>query len=109
MIIEDFTFHSYLSMLIDIATWHARVGLFHAIKSLPKIELNAKKFPVLTNPICFSLTFFLSAIILHLTTAQHVSDRVLTKKSAKPYLRLITKLPKMVKPLYFSLFVSQIY
>ena len=109
MVIEEFTFHFYLSMLIDVATWHARVGLFYAIKSLPKIELNAKKFPGLTNPICFSLTFFLSAIILHLTTAQHVSDRVLTKKSAKPYLRLITKLPKMVKPLYFSLFVSQIY
>ena len=90
MVIEEFTFQFYLSMPIDV-TWHVRVGIYYALKSLPKIKPNAKKFPVLTNPICFSLIVFLNVIILHFTNAQHVLDRVLTKKSAKSYLCLITK------------------
>ena len=91
MVIEEFTFQFYLSMPIDNVTWHVRVGIYYALKSLPKIKPNAKKFPVLTNPICFSLIVFLNVIILHLTNAQHVLDRVLTKKSANSYLCLITK------------------
>ena len=58
MVIEEFTFHFYLSMLIDV-TWYARVGIFCTLKSLPKIKSNAKNFPALTNPISFSLIFFL--------------------------------------------------
>ena len=76
-------------------TWHARVGIFYACKSLPKIKSNAKKFPVLTNPICFSL--IISCFLIDLINAHHVLDRLLTRKPAKPYLYLITKLPKMVK------------
>ena len=90
MVIEEFTFHFYLFMPIDNVTWHARVGIFYTLKSLPKIKLNAKKFPVLTNPISFLLVFFLNVIILHLTNVQHALDRVLTEKSAKSYLCSIT-------------------
>ena len=47
-------------------TWHARVGIVYALKSLPKIKLNIKK---------------LSKLIQHLssnfTNAQHVLDRIL--------------------------------
>ena len=89
MVIEEFTFHFHLSMPIDNVAWHARVGIFYALKSLPKIKSNAKKFPVLTNPVFF-IYIFLNIIILHLTSAQYVLDRVLTKKSEKSYLCLIT-------------------
>ena len=96
-------------MPIDNATWHARIGISYALKSLPKIKSNAKKFSVLTNPICFSLKFFLNVIILHLIIAQHVLDCVLTEKSPKSYLCLITKLLKMVKTIMFlSLCVSNL-
>ena len=109
MVIEEFTFHFYLSMPIDNVTWHARVGTFYTLKSSPKINLNAKKFPVLTNTICFSLISFLNVIILHLTNVQHVLDCVLTKKPAKSYLCSITKLPKMVKTIIFlSLCISNL-
>ena len=101
MVIEEFTFHFYLSMPIDDVTWHARVGISYALKSLPKIK---SKFPVLTNPICFSLRFFLNVIMLHLTNAQHVLDRVLTQTSPKSYLCLIIKLSKMVKTIIFLSF-----
>ena len=96
-------------MPIDNVTWHTRVGIFYTLKSLPKIKLNAKKFPVLTNPISFSLIFFWNAIILHLTNVQHVLDRVLTEKSAKSFLCSITKLPKMVKTtIFLSLCISNL-
>ena len=97
-------------MPIDNVTWHARVGIFYALKSLPKIKSNAKKFPVLTNPKCFfTYVLFFKVIIFHLINAQHVLDRVLTKKSAKSYLCLITKLPKMMKTIIFvSLCVSNL-
>ena len=101
MVIKEFTFHFYLAMLIDKLTWHARVGLFCALKSLLKVKLNAKKFPFLTNPICFSLIFFLNVIIVHLTNAQHVLDHVLTKKSAKSYLCL-----KLVSAIFYESFIS---
>ena len=53
--------------------------------------------------------FYLNVIILHLTNVQHVLDWVLTKKSAKSYLCVITKLPKMVKTIIFlSLCVSNL-
>ena len=84
MVIEEFTFHFHLSMPIDNVAWHARVGIFYALKSLPKINSNyVLTVPVLTYPICFSLLFFLNVIILHIANAQHVLGRVLTKKSAK--------------------------
>ena len=108
MVIEEFTFHFYLSMPIDV-TWHARVGIFYTLKSLPKIKLSPRKFPVLTNPTSFSLTFFFNVIILHLTYVQHVPDHVLTKKSAKSYLCSITKLSKMVKTtIFLSLCISNL-
>ena len=43
----------------------------------------------------------MNVIILHLANAQHVLDRALTKKSAKSYLCLITKLLKVVKTITF--------
>ena len=53
--------------------------------------------------------YILNVIILHLTNAQHVLDRVLTKKSAKSYLWLVTKLLEMVKTIIFlSLCVSNL-
>ena len=102
MVIEEFNFHIYLYMPIDNVTWHRRVGMFYALKSLPKIKSNAKKFPVLTNPVCFSLIIFLYIIMLHLPNVQHVLDQVLTKKSAKCCLCLITKLPKNGENHYIS-------
>ena len=62
---------------------------------------NAKKFPVLTNPVRFSFIYFLNVIIFHCTTTQHVLDRVLTEKSAQSRLCLIMKLSKMVKTITF--------
>ena len=88
-------------MSIDNVTWHARVGIFYALKSLHKIKSNAKKFPVLTNPVLFSFIYFLNVIIFHCTTTQHVLDRVLTEKSAQSRLCLIMKLSKMVKTITF--------
>ena len=49
----------------------------------------------------FFIYIFINAIILHLTNAQNVLDRILTNKSAKSYLYLIIKLPKMVKTVIF--------
>ena len=109
MVIEEFTFHFYLSMPIDNVTWHARVGIFYTLKSLPKIKLNAKKFPVLTNPISFSLMFFWNVITLHLINVQPALDRVLTETSAKSYQCSITKLLKMVQiTIFLSLCISNL-
>ena len=47
-------------------------GYIYALQSLPRIKSNANMFPVLTNPICFLLIFFLNVIILNLTNAQHI-------------------------------------
>ena len=52
----------------------------------------------------FHLYISLNVIILYLTNVQHVLDRVLSEKSAKCYLCLITKLPKMVKTVIFLRF-----
>lgn len=49
----------------------------------------------------FFIYIFINVIILHLTNAQNVLDRILTNKSAKSYLYLIIKLPKMVKTVIF--------
>ena len=109
MVIEEFTFHFYLSMPIDNVTWHARVGIIYTLKSLPKIKLNAKTFTVLKNLISFSLIYFLNVIILHFTNVQYVLDRVLTKKSAKSYLCSITKLPKVMKTtIFLSICISNL-
>ena len=96
MVIEEFTFHFYLSMSTDNVAWHTRVGIFYISKSLPKTKLNAKKFPIR-----FSLILFLNVIILYVTNVQHVLDRVLTEKSAKSLLCSITKLLKMMKTTIF--------
>ena len=72
-----------LSSALLHVKWHGRVGIFYALKSLHKIKSKSKKFPILTNPVCFLLISFLNVIILHLTNVQHVLDHVLIKKICK--------------------------
>ena len=56
-----------------------------------------------------SFLFQLIQYVFHLYCFRHVLYHVLTKKSAKSYLYLITELPKMVKTIMFlSLCVSDL-
>ena len=51
-------------MPIDNATWHARVGMFYALKPLLKNKSSTRNFSEL-----FSLTFILRIILLHFNDA----------------------------------------
>ena len=78
-------------MPIDSATWHARVGMFYALKPLLKSKSSTRNFSEL-----FSLTFILRIILLHLNDV-HLFFNCILLKNTTTYLRLLTKLPKMTK------------
>ena len=88
----------YISMLIDNVTWHARVGMFYALKLLLKSKSSTRYFSEL-----FSLTFILCIILLHLNNV-HLFFNCILITNTKTYLRLLTKLPKMTKIAIFLLF-----
>ena len=90
-------------MPIDNVTWHARVGMFYALKPLLKSKSSTRNFSEL-----FSLTFILRMILLHLNDV-HLFLNCILIKNTTTYLRLLTKLPKMTKTLYFHYFVFKIY
>ena len=87
-------------MLIDV-TWHARVGMFNALKPLLKSKLSATNLSEL-----FSLTFILLIILLHLNNV-HLFFNCKLIKNTTTYLQLLTKLPKMTKITIFLLFCLQ--
>ena len=88
----------YISMPIDSVTWHARVGMFYALKPLLKSKSSTRNFSEL-----FSLTFILRIILLHLNNV-HLFFNCILIKNTTTYLRLLTKLPKMTKIAIFLLF-----
>ena len=85
-------------MPIDNVTWHARVGMFYALKPLLKSKSSTKNFSE-----SFSLTFILHIILLHLNEVDLFFNCMLLKNTTT-YLRLLTKLPKMTKIALFLLF-----
>ena len=91
----------YISMPIDSVTWHARVGMFYALKPLLKSKSSTRNFSEL-----FSLKFSLHIILLHLNNVHPFLNCILIKDTTT-YLRLLTKLPKMTKIAIFSLFCLQ--
>ena len=78
-------------MPIDNVTWHARVGMFNALKPLLKSKSSTRNLSEL-----FSLTFILRIILLHLNNV-HLFFNCILIKNTITYLRLLTKLPKMTK------------
>ena len=78
-------------MPIDNAAWHARVGMFYALKPLLGSKSSTRNFSEL-----LSRTFILRIILLHLNDVHLVCNCTLIKNTAT-YLRLFTKLPKMTK------------
>ena len=93
----------YISMPLDSVTWHARVGMFYALKPLLKSKSSTRNFSEL-----FSLKFSLRIILLHLNNV-HLFFNCILIKDTTTYLRLLAKLPKMTKSLYFHYFAFQIY
>ena len=87
----------YLSMPVDNATWHARVGMFYTLKPLLKSKSSTRNFSEF-----FSLRFFFAITLLHLNNIHLFFSCRLTKKTTY-YLRLLTKLPKMAK---ITIFIS---
>ena len=78
-------------MPIDNVTWHARVGMFYALKPLLKSKSITRNFSEF-----LSLTFIFRIILLHLSNVHQFFNCKLTK-NATTYLRLLTKLQKMTK------------
>ena len=76
-------------MPIANVTWHARVGVFCAIKPLLKNKSSNRTFLEL-----FSLAFILRIILLHLNDV-HLFFNCILIKNTTTYPRLLTKLPKM--------------
>ena len=80
-------------MPIDNATWHARVGIFYAVKSLHKSKPKPKSIS--------SLHFFLICwnyfVTFNLNIIHHVFDRSLSNKSLNIYSSLIAKISKKTK------------
>ena len=72
----------YISMPIDCVTWHARVGMFYALKPLLKSKSSTRNFSEL-----FSLKFSLRIILLHFNNA-HLFFNCILIKDTKTYLRL---------------------
>ena len=77
-------------MPIDNATWHARVGIFYAVKLLHKSKPKPKSIS--------SLHFFLICwnyfVTFNLNIIHHVFDRSLSNKSLNIYSSLIAKISK---------------
>ena len=107
MLIKEFTFHFYLSMVICYMTRKSRDIWCFTINTQNQIK--CQKVSCFNLSSMFLSYILLNVIILHLTNAQHVLNRVLTKKCEKSCLCLIIKLPKMVKTIIFlSLCVSNL-
>ena len=96
MVIKELlSFFLYLSMPIDNVTWHARIGMFYALKTLLRSKSSTINFSEF-----FSLTFIFRIILLHLNNVNLFFNYKLTKNTTT-YLRLLTKLPKMTKIVIF--------
>ena len=80
-------------MPIDNATWHPRVGIFYAVKSLHKSKPKPKSIS--------SLHFFLICwnyfVTFNLNIIHHVFDRSLPNKCLNIYSSLIAKILKKTK------------
>ena len=78
-------------MPIDNTTWHARIGMFCILKPLLKSKSNIRKFSVY-----FTLILIIHIILFYFNSAFSFFSCIAIKKSTS-YLRLLKKLPKMVK------------
>ena len=78
-------------MPIDNTTWHARIGMFCILKPLLKSKSNIRKFLAY-----FTLIFILHIILFYFKSVCSFFSCIAIKKSTS-YLRLLKKLPKMVK------------
>ena len=85
-------------MPIDYVTWHARVGMFYALKPLLKSKSSTRNFSEL-----FSLTFISRIILLHLNNV-HLFFNCILIKNTTIYLRLLPKLPRITKSAIFLIF-----
>ena len=80
-------------MPIDNATWHARVGIFYAVKSLHKSKPKPKSISFLH----FFLICWNYFVTFNLNIIHHVFDRSLSNKSLNIYSSLIAKISKKTK------------
>ena len=78
-------------MPIDNTTWHTRIGMFCILKPLLKSKSNIRKFSAY-----FTLILILHIILFYLNSTFSFFSCIAIKKSTS-YLRLLKKLPKMVK------------
>ena len=78
-------------MPIDNTIWHARIGKFCILKPLLKSKSNIRKFSAY-----FTLILILHIILFYLNSTFSFFSCIAIKKSTS-YLRLLKKLPKMVK------------
>ena len=85
-------------MPIDNVAWHARVGMFYALKPLLRSKSSTRNFSEL-----LSLTFILRIILVNLNDV-HLFFNCILIKNTTTYLRLLTKLPKMTKTAIFLVF-----
>ena len=77
-------------MPIDNTTWHARIGMFCILKPLLKSKSNIGNFSAY-----FTLTFILDIILFYFNSVFFFSCIAIKKSTS--YLRLLKKLPKMVR------------
>ena len=73
------------------STWHARIGMLCILKPLLKSKSNIRKFSAY-----FTLIFILNIILFYFNSVFSFFSCIAIKKSTS-YLRLLKKLPKMVK------------
>ena len=78
-------------MPIDNTIWHARIGKFCILKPLLKSKSNIRKFSAY-----FTLILILHIILFYFNSTFSFFSCIAIKKSTS-YLRLLKKLPKMVK------------
>ena len=82
-------------MSIDSTTWHARIGMFYILKPLLRSKSNIRNFSAY-----FTLIFILDIILFYFYSVFSFSSCIAIKESTS-YLRLLKKLPKMVKVIIF--------
>ena len=85
-------------MPIDNATWHARVGIFYAVKLLHKSKSKSEN----TDATYLFLLYWFLFSTFCLNTFHNMFENSLTKKKIKYYLSFIKKLPKKTKFILFS-------
>ena len=93
-VITEFLFILFrLSMPIDNATWHARVGIFYAQNTLHKSKPKPKNISYLY----LFLIYWNYFVTFNLNFIQNISDNIISNKSLKFYASFIAKISKKIK------------